>query len=72
MPLHLAAQGGHLEVTRLLLEAGAHKHLLSRVAYLDAPIHLAALCNQPEIVRALLEHGDMPDRLNGARSLRRN
>ncbi|CAE7674580.1 ANK2, partial [Symbiodinium microadriaticum] len=67
MPLHLAAQGGHPQVVRLLLEAGAHKHLLSRVAYLDAPIHVAALCNRTEVIRELLDHGDDVDRLNGAR-----
>ncbi|CAE7236765.1 Gabpb1 [Symbiodinium sp. CCMP2592] len=67
MPLHLAAQGGHLEVARLLLEGGARKDLLSRVAPLDAPMHLAALCNRAEIIQELLEWGDIPDRLNGLR-----
>jgi cyclase len=54
-PLILAAQGGHLEVCRLLLERGAvpgHADFAG-----DEAIHFAALGGSQELVELLLEHG---------------
>lgn len=54
-PLHLAAQGGHLEVVRALLERGAN--LEARNEHRDTPLILAARGGHMEVVRFLLERG---------------
>ena len=51
--LFVAATKGHLEVVRLLLEAGADKDAAER----HRPLHFAALEGHLEVVRLLLEAG---------------
>ena len=54
-PIHLAAYRGHLEVVRLLLEAGAEKD--ARRADGKTALQLAAWGGQTEMVQLLLENG---------------
>ncbi|CAK9050984.1 unnamed protein product [Durusdinium trenchii] len=57
--IHVAAQGGHLEVVRLLLEAGANKDAASQVGF--TALHLATYSGQLEVVRELLFVGAQKD-----------
>lgn len=52
-PLHLAAQGGHLEVVCALVERGAN--LEARNEHKDTPLILAARGGHMEVIRFLLE-----------------
>lgn len=56
-PLHLAAQGGHLELARFLLESGANVHLRSSNPLENQPLHAAAAGGHASLVRLLLENG---------------
>jgi uncharacterized protein len=47
--------GGHLEITRLLLEAGASPNVRERGGY--TPLHTAAYNGDVEIVRSLIFGG---------------
>lgn len=61
--LALAAQHGHLQILRLLLEAGENPDRLNpkgNHAH-STPMHQAALQGHVEIVRALVEHGARMD-----------
>ena len=62
-PLFLAAEHGHLEVTRLLLEASADKDKASQDG---TPLFIAARNGQLEVVRLLLEaHADKDKAADG-------
>lgn len=54
-PLQSAVAGGHLEITRLLLTAGANPNVRERGGY--TPLHTAAHNGDVEIVRSLLFGG---------------
>lgn len=54
-PLQSAVAGGHLEITRLLLEAGASPNVRERGGY--TPLHAAAQNGDVEIVRSLIFGG---------------
>lgn len=54
-PLCVAADAGHLEVTRLLLDAGADKEAMDFWGW--RPLHLAARKGRAEVVRLLLDSG---------------
>ena len=54
-PLQSAVAGGHLEITRLLLEAGASPNVRDRSGY--TPLHAAAQNGHIEIVRSLIFGG---------------
>ena len=53
--LYMAAEHGHLEVVRALLEAGADLNQANTDG--DTPLCIAAQCGRKEVVRALLEAG---------------
>ncbi|MGX7760487.1 ankyrin repeat domain-containing protein [Streptomyces angustmyceticus] len=63
-PLYLAAVGGHTEMVRLLLEAGAAPNAESRgePGSEGLPLCAAAAWDHWEVVRELLAHGADPDR----------
>ena len=54
-PLQSAVAGGHAEITRLLLEAGASPNVRERGEY--TPLHAAAQNGDVEIVRSLIFGG---------------
>jgi ankyrin repeat protein len=54
-PLQSAVAGGHLEITRLLLAAGASPNVRERGGY--TPLHAAAQNGDVEIVRSLIFGG---------------
>lgn len=54
-PLQSAVAGGHLEITRLLLETGASPNVSERGGY--TPLHAAAQNGDVEIVRSLIFGG---------------
>jgi ankyrin repeat protein len=54
-PLQSAVAGGHLEITRLLLQAGASPNVRERGGY--TPLHTAAKNGDAEIVRCLIFGG---------------
>ncbi|OQR92778.1 hypothetical protein ACHHYP_20121 [Achlya hypogyna] len=58
-PLYIASMGGHVEVIRMLVAAGANVHL----AYNDGstPLTMAARSNFPEAVRELIDAGATVD-----------
>ncbi len=53
--LHMAAQRGHLECVKLLVEAGADVNALNK--HREPPIHLAKVKGHEEVVEYLLAHG---------------
>jgi len=61
-PLQSAVAGGHLEITRLLLEAGASPNVRERDGY--TPLHAAAQNGDVEIVRSLIFGGANVETIN--------
>ena len=61
-PLQSAVAGGHLEITRLLLEAGASPNVRERSG--DTPLHAAAQNGDVEIVRSLIFGGANVETIN--------
>ncbi|MEQ2290537.1 hypothetical protein AMECASPLE_004206 [Ameca splendens] len=53
-PLHLAAKNGHIDVIRLLIQAGID---INRQSECGTALHQAALCGKTEVVRLLLDSG---------------
>ena len=60
-PLHLAAFFGRIEAARILLEAGADVHAVSRNSLTNTPLHAAAAGKHSEIALLLLAHGAKSD-----------
>jgi ankyrin repeat protein len=61
-PLQSAVAGGHLEITRLLLEAGASPNVREPGGY--TPLHTAAQNGAVEIVRSLIFGGANVEAIN--------
>jgi ankyrin repeat protein len=53
--LHLAAQKGHLQIVRLLLETGVDANALNEDGM--SPLHISIVANNVPIAQYLLEHG---------------
>jgi ankyrin repeat protein len=60
-PLHLAAFFGHLDAARVLLDAGADVHAISRNALTNTPLHAATAGKHSEVALLLLENGAKSD-----------
>ena len=61
-PLHFSAQGGHLEVTRALIEAGADVNAKEDKGW--TPLHICAEKGHLEVARALIKAGSSFDGLS--------
>lgn len=61
--IHFAALIGSVELTRMLLEAGASTGLAPD--YSITPLNCAIQHDQPDVCRALLEYGADPNEING-------
>jgi ankyrin repeat protein len=60
-PLHLAAFFGHKEAARVLLDAGADVHAVSRNGLTNTPLHAATAGKHEAVAMLLLEHGAKSD-----------
>jgi ankyrin repeat protein len=56
-PLHLAAFFGNLDAARLLLDAGADVHAVSRNSLANTPLHAATAGKHGEVALLLIERG---------------
>ena len=56
-PMHAAADAGHANITRLLIEHGADMEALSWRIHYATPLHCAALCGRLEVGQCLLDRG---------------
>jgi ankyrin repeat protein len=56
-PLHLASFFGHLEATRILLEAGAAVAAVSKNSLSNTPLHAATAGKHADVALLLLERG---------------
>jgi ankyrin repeat protein len=59
-PLHLAAFFGQLDAVKLLLDAGADTHAVSRNGLKNTPLHAATAGKHTDVALALLAHGADP------------
>jgi ankyrin repeat protein len=59
-PLHLAAFFGNLDAARLLLDAGADVHAVSRNNLANTPLHAATAGKHRELALLLIEKGANP------------
>jgi ankyrin repeat protein len=64
-PLHLAAFFGHVEAARLLIEAGADVHAVSKNPTANTPLHAAAARAHLDVIELLLAHGAYVNRKAG-------
>jgi ankyrin repeat protein len=63
-PLHLAAFFGHLDAARVLLEAGADVHAVSRNSLTNTPLHAATAGQHTAVALVLLAHGACADSID--------
>jgi uncharacterized protein len=60
-PLHLAAFFGRTDAARILLDAGADVHAVSRNSLANTPLHAAAAGKHSDVAMLLLAHGAQAD-----------
>jgi ankyrin repeat protein len=60
-PLHLAAFFGRTDAARILLDAGADVHAVSRNSLTNTPLHAAAAGKHSDVALLLLAHGAKSD-----------
>lgn len=60
-PLHLAAFFGRTDAARILLEAGADVHAVSRNSLTNTPLHAATAGKHGDVALLLLTHGATTD-----------
>ena len=60
-PLHLAAFFGRIDAARLLLDAGADLHAVSRNSLTNTPLHAAAAGKHSDVALLLLARGARSD-----------
>lgn len=60
-PLHLASFFGHVDAARVLLDAGADVHAVSRNALTNTPLHAATAGKHSQVALLLLERGAKSD-----------
>ena len=60
-PLHLAAFFGRIDAARILLDAGADVHAVSRNGLTNTPLHAATAGKHSEVALLLLAHGAKAD-----------
>ena len=68
--LHGAADHGHVEVARLLLDRGWDRHLLARDKLGMTPLHYAADFGRPEMIQLLAERAGIAGEGGGHRAAR--
>ena len=65
-PLHMAAAGGQLEVSRLLLSSGGKVEAGQRSLPSGSPAMTAALHGQETVLRVLIENGAKLDKVSAS------
>ncbi len=63
-PLHVAAEAGHIQSTKLLLQKGAPADVTERSGMQHTPLHLAAESGHTSVGELLMAHGANPRKVD--------